>query len=134
MILILHYPYYSIIILDTTVNHCTVARRKENQIVTIAFLRGRGAGARRGEEDGAGAGAGLRDWPGAEPGPPAIRLQYSSSWLPTQLGDSTAAHLDWPEPPLLVRRYEVVFSELEREGHRAQLDDVAFAHEESSKK
>lgn len=40
------------------------------------------------------------------------KLQYSSSWLPTQLGDITP-HFPWLPPPLLVRRYDVVFSELE---------------------
>lgn len=74
----------------------------------MAFLRGRGAHVTVGEEDGAGVGVGAR--------PPLFptRLQYSSSWLPTQLGDS-APHLPWLPPPLLVRRYDMVLSELEGE-------------------
>lgn len=76
---------------------------------TMAFLRGRGAHVTVGEDDGAGAGAAVR--PGLLP----TKLQYSSSWLPTQLGDSTP-HFPWLPPPLLVRRYDVVFSELEEGG------------------
>lgn len=71
----------------------------------MAFLRGRGTQVRVGEGDCAGAGAGVR--PGLVP----TKLQYSSSWLPTQLGDN-APHFAWLPPPLLVRRYDVVFSEL----------------------
>lgn len=74
---------------------------------TIAFLRGRGAQVTVGEDEGAGAGA---------EGKPALlfptKLQYSSSWLPTQVGDKTP-HFAWLPPPLLVRRYDVVFSELD---------------------
>lgn len=74
-------------------------------VSTIAFLRGRGTQDRAGEGDCAGAGAGVR--PGLFP----TKLQYSSSWLPTQFGDNTP-HFPWLPPPLLVRRYDVVFSEL----------------------
>lgn len=81
---------------------------------TIAFRRGRCALLTVGEDDGAGAGAG--DGAGAGAGVRLglfdIKLQYSSSWLPTQLGDNTP-HFPWLPPPLLVRRYDVVFSELE---------------------
>lgn len=62
-------------------------------------------GARAGAGAGVGAGAGLRL--GLFP----IKLQYSSSMLPAQLGDDTP-HFPWLPPPLLVRRYDVVFSEL----------------------
>lgn len=75
---------------------------------TIAFLRGRGAQVTVGEGGGAGAGVGA----GVRPGLFATKLQYSSSWLPTQLWDITP-HFPWLPPPLLVRRYDVVFSELE---------------------
>ena len=54
-------------------------------------------------------------------GPLVTTLQYSSSWLPsaTQLGEVTAevtAAEHFPCPPLLVRLYDVVFSELGRRG------------------
>lgn len=68
----------------------------------MAFLRGRGTQMRVGE--GVGDGVGGRAW---------VRLQYSSSWLPTLLGGSVL-HFPWLPPPLLVRRYDVVFSELKR--------------------
>lgn len=74
----------------------------------MAFLRGRGAEVTVGEDDGTGAGAGA----GARPGLFPNKLQYNSSWLPTQLGDNTP-HFPWLPPPLLVRRYDVVFSELD---------------------
>lgn len=92
---------------------------------TIAFLRGRGAGTMTGVEDGTGAGVGLRVWAGvgARLGPFPARLQYSSSWLPTLLGDTTP-HFPWPPtPPLLVRRYDVVFSELEKDEEGRQQSD-----------
>lgn len=54
-----------------------------------------------GEGDGVGGGAWLR---------PDTRLQYSSSWLLAVLGGEPL--LPWLPPPLLVRRYDVVFSEL----------------------
>lgn len=48
---------------------------------------------------------------GERPGPFPTKLQYSSSWLLEQPGDGTQ-HFPWLPPPLLVRRYDVVFSEL----------------------
>ncbi|KAK5857535.1 hypothetical protein PBY51_010775 [Eleginops maclovinus] len=79
---------------------------------TIAFLRGRGTQVTVGEAGGAGAGAGAGAAVRLELLP--TKLQYSSSVLPTQLGDITL-HFPWLPPPLLVRRYDVVFSELEWE-------------------
>lgn len=75
---------------------------------TIAFLRGRWEQVTGGEDDGAGAGAGVKL--GLFP----VKLQYSSSWLPVQFGDVTP-HFPWLPPPLLVLRYDVVFSELEND-------------------
>lgn len=77
-------------------------------VCTIAFLRGRGKQVKSGEDEGAGAGAvaGLK----ALLFPPGV--EYRSSWLPTQATDKTL-HFPWLPPPPLVRRYDVVFSELE---------------------
>ena len=61
----------------------------------MAFLRDRGTQVTVGEDEGAGAGAGIKLFP--------TKLQYNSSWLPTQLGDK-APHFPWLPPPLLVRR------------------------------
>lgn len=64
---------------------------------TIAFLRERGPQVTVGEDEGAG--------DGAEPFPFPTRLQYSSSWLPTQ-GSAREPTLPFPKllPPVLVRR------------------------------
>lgn len=74
--------------------------------VTMAFLRGRGTQMRVGEGEGDGVGGGAWLRPELLP----TRLQYSSSWLLAVLG----GELLFPRlpPPLLVRRYDVVFSEL----------------------
>lgn len=73
---------------------------------TIALLRDRETQVMVGEACGAGAGVRLELLP--------TKLQYSSSVLPTQLGDITL-HFPWLPTPLLIRRYDVVFSELEGE-------------------
>lgn len=73
----------------------------------MAFFRERGGGSMIGTAAlelalaVAGGGAGLMA--------PPTGLQYRSSWLPAHAGDATE-HLPWL--PLLVRRYDVVFSEL----------------------
>lgn len=88
-------------------------------VFTIAFLRGREIQVTAGEDGGAGtAAAGVR--PGLFP----TRLQYSSSWLLIQLGDNTP-HFPCAPAPLLLRRYDVVFPELERQRSHENMRDRA---------
>lgn len=59
---------------------------------------------------GEGEGDGVRGGAWLSPELLPTRLQYSSSWLPAVLGGVLL--FPWLPPPLLVRRYDVVFSEL----------------------
>lgn len=88
-------------------------------VCTIAFLRGRGMQLWTGEDGraGAGAGTGVRLLP--------TKLQYSSSWLPTLFGDSVL-HLPWLPPPPLVRRYDIVFSELQKSNRKITSSQTVY--------
>ena len=77
-------------------------------------------------------GAALGVWAGGVGGAPLpSRLQYSSSLAVGQLV-GVATHFPCPPDPLLVRRYEVVFSELGREGGRGGEGGTSETHQDEA--